>query len=113
MVRLLNKEINDKLEEIINYIKKTDCFKNYIKAKEILEARDDLKDIIKNIKKNQQKIVKNPKLKNELEKIINENLEVLESDITYLSYKNSLDEVNNLLTIFENKINKYFDEVFR
>ena len=99
--------------KVANYIKKTDCFKNYIKAKEILEARDDLKDIIKNIKKNQQKIVKNPKLKNELEKIINENLEVLESDITYLSYKNSLDEVNNLLTIFENKINKYFDEVFR
>ena len=31
---------------------------------------------------------------------------------SYLEYQNYQEEINNLLTIFENKINKYFFDVF-
>ena len=108
----MNKEINDKLDEIIEYIKNTDSYKNYLKAKEILDTKEDIKIKIEEIKKYQKLIVNNKSDKKELEFKIKENLDYLENDITYITYKNSLDEINNMLNIFENKINNYFDEVF-
>jgi len=108
----LNKEIDDKLDEIVEYIKNTDSYKNYLKAKSKLEERDDLKIIINNIKRLQKEIIKNPSNKKELEKELNKNIEILESDITYSEYNNYLSEVNNMLAIFENKLNNYFYNVF-
>lgn len=111
MVRQLNKEIELKVNNIINYIKDTDSFKNYLKAKELLDKRDDLKKIISDIKKLQKEIIKY-KDKKELEIKLNENIKILENDILYNQYTNYLSEVNNMLAIFENKLNKYFDDVF-
>ena len=108
----MNKEIDNKVDEIINYIKNTDSYKNYLKAKEILDSKEDIKNKIKEIKLYQKQIVNGIGNKKELENKIKDNLDYLENDITYISYKNYLDEVNNMLNIFENKINNYFDEVF-
>lgn len=108
----MNKEIDNKVDEIINYIKNTDSYKNYLKAKEILDSKEDIKNKIKEIKLYQKQIVNRIGNKKELENKIKENLDYLENDITYISYKEYLDEVNNMLNIFENKINNYFDEVF-
>ncbi len=108
----MNKEIENKVDEIINYIKNTDSYKNYIKAKEILDSKEDIKNKIKEIKLYQKQIVNGIGNKKELENKIKDNLDYLENDITYISYKEYLDEVNNMLNIFENKINNYFDEVF-
>ena len=107
----MNKEIELKVNNIINYIKDTDSFKNYLKAKELLDKRDDLKKIISDIKKLQKEIIKY-KDKKELEIKLNENIKILENDILYNQYTNYLSEVNNMLAIFENKLNKYFDDVF-
>ena len=112
MVRQLNKEIDNKVDEIINYIKNTDSYKNYLKAKEILDSKEDIKNKIKEIKLYQKQIVNGIGNKKELENKIKDKLDYLENDITYISYKNYLDEVNNMLNIFENKINNYFNEVF-
>ena len=108
----MNKEIENKVDEIINYIKNTDSYKNYLKAKEILDSKEDIKNKIKEIKLYQKQIVNGIGNKKELENKIKDNLDYLENDITYISYKNYLDEVNNMLNIFENKINNYFNEVF-
>ena len=108
----MNKELNNKLDEIIEYIKNTDSYQNYLKAKELLDKREDLKEIISNIKILQKEIIKNPSKKKELELELNEKIKLLESDITYLEYNNYLSEVNNMLAILENKLNKYFDDVF-
>ena len=35
MVRLLNKELNDKLDNVVNYIKESNSYQNYLKAKEL------------------------------------------------------------------------------
>lgn len=112
MVRSLNNIIENKIDEIIDYIKNTDNYKNYLKAKIKLENREDLKEIINNIKKLQKEIIKNPKNKKELENELNKNIEILETDITYSEYNNYLIEVNNMLAIFENKLNNYFYDVF-
>ena len=108
----MNKEIENKVDEIIDYIKNTDSYKNYLKAKEILDSKEDIKNKIKEIKLYQKQIVNGIGNKKELENKIKDNLDYLENDITYISYKEYLDEINNMLNIFENKINNYFDEVF-
>ena len=108
----MNKEIEDKLDEIVEYIKNTDSYKNYLKAKDILESKKNLKIIIENIKRLQKEIIKNPNNKIELESELNKNIKLLESDIVYNQYTNYLSDVNNMLAIFENKINKYFLDVF-
>ena len=108
----MNKKIADKLDEIVEFIKNTDSYKNYLKAKDKLETREDLKKIIENIKKIQKEIIKNPKNKKELEIELNKNIELLQGDITYNQYNIYLTEVNNMLAIFENKLNNYFNDVF-
>lgn len=108
----MNKEIENKIDEIILYIKNTDSYKNYLKARDLLDSRSDLKDIIENIKKIQKDIIKNPNNKKDLEKELNKNIKLLESDIVYDQYNMYLSEVNNMLAIFENKLNNYFSDVF-
>ena len=108
----MNKKIADKLDEIVEFIKNTDSYKNYLKSKDKLETREDLKKIIENIKKIQKEIIKNPKNKKELEIELNKNIELLQGDITYNQYNIYLTEVNNMLAIFENKLNNYFNDVF-
>ena len=113
MVRQLNnKEILNKTSEIVEYIKNTLEYKNYMKAKKLLEEDEYLNKLIREIKKYQKDIVRGIGKKEELENKIQENLEILNSSELYLEYNNYLIDVNNMLTIFENKINKYFEDVF-
>ena len=102
--------IDLKLDNIIDYIKNTKEFTNYLKAKELMDRRLDLKELIENIRILQKKLVKNPsnkEIKQELETITSK----LESDMTYIQYQNYLSDINNLLTILENKLNKYFEDL--
>ena len=108
----MNKEIDDKILEIIDYIKNTDYYKNYLKAKELLNLDNELIKLIEDIKKYQKEIVKNPSKREELEDKIKKNLDILNTNPLYLDYINNLDEVNNMLIIFENKLNKYLYDVF-
>lgn len=112
MVRLLNKELNDKLDNIVNYIKESNSYQNYLKAKELLNKDEKLKEKFKSIKKYQKEIVKNPSKKKELEKKIQECLDELNKSPLYTEYLGYLEEVNNMLNIFENKLNKYFYDLF-
>ena len=60
----------------------------------------------------QKELVKNPLKKEELDLKIKEKLNILNTEPSYLEYQTYQEEINNLLTIFENKINKYFFDVF-
>ena len=108
----MNKEIEEKIEEIVDYIKNTKSYNNYLKAKEILDNKTDIKEKIDNIKKLQKEIIKNPTKSKELDKKIKNIVKSLESDITYFQYQESIEEINNMLNILENALNNYFDEVF-
>ena len=112
MVRLLNKEIDNKLGEIINYIKDSQEYKNYLKSKEYMDCSLEIKKLIDEIKQYQKEIVRNPSKKNILDKKINDNLNLLNEDPLYIEYTKNLEEINNMLTIFENKINNYFNNIF-
>lgn len=113
MVRLLNnEEIICKVDAIVEYIKNTDTYINYKKYEEIIKENERITSLIREIKKCQQDIVNQRGSILNLEKRIKEMLEELESEPTYVMYKNLQDEINNMLTIFENKLNKYFYDVF-
>ena len=105
-------KILDKVDEIITYIKNTNDYKNYIKAKKKLESDEEVLILVEKVKKYQKEIVRNKGNKEELEKKINACLEKLNNSVIYTEFLNYQSEVNNMLTIFENKLNKYFHDVF-
>lgn len=107
-----NKEIQNKVLEIVDYIKETDTYKNYLKSKDLLSNDKEITSLIEKIKDYQKEIVKYPNKKDELEIKINHIFDILNNNPTYLEYLEYQDELNNMLTIFENKINKYFYDVF-
>ena len=106
----MNKEIENKLESIIDYIKETPDYKNYLKAKELINKDEELKNIIEKIKEYQKKIVKTNdlELKKESELLVAK----LNNNILHNQYLEYLTNVNNMLNIFENKLNKYFFNLF-
>lgn len=113
MVQPLNKkEINAKILEIIEYIQTTESYQNYLKARKILEQNEKIMNLIQDIKTLQKELVKNQSKKEELDLKIKEKLNILNTEPSYLEYQTYQDEINNLLIIFENKINKYFFDVF-
>ena len=57
----MNKEILTKVLEIIDYIKETSEYKNYLKARELLSKDEKLMALINEIKKFQKEIVKSGK----------------------------------------------------
>ncbi len=107
-----NKEINAKILEIIEYIQTTESYQNYLKARKVLEQNEKIRNLINDIKTLQKELVKNQSKKEELDLKIKEKLNILNTEPSYLEYQTYQEEINNLLTIFENKINKYFFDVF-
>lgn len=105
----MNKEeILNKVLEIINYIKESTDYKNYLKTKELLREDKYLIDLIEDIKKYQKEIIKFPLKKEELENKIQSNLNILNESYIYQEYLHYQEEVNNMLIIFQNKLDKYF-----
>jgi len=113
MVRLLNnKEILKKVDEIVLYIKNTKAYQDYLKAESLLQDDANVCELIEKIKRYQKELVNNKGKKDELELKINDCLNKLNTNPIYLEYKENQDEINNMLVIFENKLNKYFTDIF-
>ena len=108
-----NQDIIDKVKEIKKFIEDTTLYKNYLKSQELVRLDENLISLIDDIKKYQKEIIKHPNRKNVLEEKINKNLGILNDNPTYLEYINFQDELNNMIVIFENKINKYFESLFK
>lgn len=108
----MNKELDLKLKEIINYIKNNENYKNYLITKNLLEKEIEVKILIEQIKVYQKEIVYNKDKEKELQTKIDECLEKLNKNYLYNEYLKYLEEVNNMINIFENKINKYFYDLF-
>ncbi len=106
----MNKEILECVDKIVAYIKNTSSYQGYLKTRELLDKDMELKKIIADVKRYQQMLVK--KKDTEIEKKLDSLIEQLNNSPLYLEYNNYLEEINNMLIIFENKINKYFNDVF-
>ena len=100
----MNKEILQKIDEIIKYIEESSEYQKYLKLKESINKDKDLKELINKVRILQQDVVHHKENKSKLDQMTNE----LENYPLYREYINTLDEINNIYSIIENSLNNYF-----
>ena len=104
MVNQLNKEILDKIDEIIEVIENSPEYQKYLLLKDKINCNEELKRLINEVKVLQKDVVHHLNKKDEL----NNKMDELNSNPLYREYINTLFEINNIYAIIENSINKYF-----
>ena len=106
MVKQLNKEILNKVDEIISLIENSDDYQKYLFLKEQIDKNKEVKKLINEVKILQKDVVHHLKKENELKKKMDE----LNNHPLYREYNNTLLEINNVYAIIENSLNKYFQD---
>ncbi len=100
----MNKEVLDKVDEIISLINDSDDYKKYLLLKEKISKNKELSKLINEVRVLQKDVVHHLNKKDEL----NEKNKELNNHPLYREYNNTLYEINNTYGIIESKLNKYF-----
>lgn len=102
----MNKEILDKVDEIIHLIEESSEYQKYLTLQKEIQKNDKLVKLINKVKVLQKDVVHHLSSKEELDKTMDE----LNEHPLYREYNNTLSELNNTYAIIENSINHYFQE---
>lgn len=107
---MITSSVNSLFESINN----SKEYQDYLKIKEVLEKDKSIISLIEEIKVLQQESVNlefnnDPKYK-EIDKIIEEKANILNSNPTYQEYLNKIEEFNNVLTTSSKMLENYFNE---
>lgn len=103
----MNKEIENKIDEIINEIESSDDYKKYLFLREQLSNNKELSELINRVKVMQKDVVHKKRKQEELDKLMDE----LNSNPLYREYNNCLYEINNTYGIIESTLNNYFNSI--
>lgn len=101
-----NKEILNKIDEIINLIENSSDYQKYLSLKKDLDNDKEITLLISEIKLLQKDVVHHLDKKEILNKKINE----LESIPLYREYQNTVASLNNTYAIIEQRINNYINK---
>lgn len=101
----MNRNIIDKIDNLVISIKNSDEYKNYIDILSKVENSNEIKDLSNEIKKINKELVKKPSV--ELELLLKEKENLLNSIPLYMEYKYKLEDLNNLLLVVKNKIDNF------
>ena len=105
MVKSLNnKEILDKVDEIIKEIESSSDYQKYLLLKEKINNNKDFVLLINKVRQMNKDYTHNLVKKDELDCITNE----LNNHPLYREYLNTISVINNEFSIIENAINNYF-----
>lgn len=104
MVKLLNKSILEKVDELIELIENSPDYQKYLYLKKQMEKDSELTSLINEVKVLQKDVVHHLDKKNILKEKMNE----LSNYPLYREYNNTLSALNNTYAIVENGLNKYF-----
>ena len=104
----MNKEILNKVDEIIAIIKNSPDYQKYLVLQEKMNNNCELKKLIDEVKILQKRVVNGL----EKESVLDEKVQLLENNPLYREYNNTLSEINNQFAIIENTLNNYFDSKF-
>ncbi len=99
-----NKEILDKVDEIIKEIEDSDNYRKYLLLKKEIGNNKDLLILINKVKQLNKDYLHNLVEKEELETVEKE----LNNHPLYREYLNTISLINNELSIIETTINNYF-----
>ena len=102
----MNKEILDKVDEIIKIIEDSDDYQKYLDIKKKISNNKELSKLINEVRVLQKDVVHQVKKKTELDKKMKE----LNNHPLYIEYSNTLYDINNVFSIIESSLNKYFDD---
>ena len=102
----MNKEILNKIDEIIHLIEDSSVYQKYLTLQREIEKNDELVKLINKVKVLQKDVVHHLTSKEELNKVMDE----LNNHPLYREYNNTLSELNNTYAIIENSINHYFQD---
>ncbi len=103
----MNKEINNKVDEIINEIENSDVYQKYLSLQKQISSNKELMMLINQVKVLQKDILHKKKKKEDLDIVMDE----LNSNPLYREYNNTLYEINNTYGIIESSLNNYFDKI--
>ena len=101
-----NKEILDKVDEIIKEIEASSEYQKYLLLKEDINKNKDLVLLINEVRQLNKDYTHKLVTKKELDKKSDE----LNNHPLYREYLNTISNINNELSIIENTINKYFQD---
>ena len=114
MVKSLNDEVLEKIDEIISYIKSSDTYKKYIDVEAKMKNNADIMDKVNKVKSLQKEIVKleiDNKDVSHLEKEIKEILLILNTYPIYQEYSYLLEDLDNTYQYIKFIIEKYLNEI--
>ena len=100
----MNKDIINKVDEIIKDIENSSEYQKYLSLKEKITSDSNLFELINKVRILQKDYVHHLVSKEELNKYVDE----LNSYPLYREYTNTLYEINNIYGIIENTLNNYF-----
>lgn len=103
-------ELNNEIDDIVQYIKNSSEYKKCVLLKEQMNDNDEIKFIVDEIKSLQKKYIRSnydDKIKKELDK----KNEILSNIPIYNVYNQSLDAVNAMIDYVRNRLNDYFEQL--
>ena len=103
----MNKEILEKIDEIIQIIETSPEYLKYLDLKEKIKNHKELMELINRVRVMQKDVLHKKNNQNELDKLLNE----LNNNPLYREYNNVIYEINNTYSIVENSINNYFEKI--
>lgn len=105
----MNKEVKNEIDTLINTIKSSDIYKEYIDLLEKVNSSNEIKELTNEIRLINKKLVLNPSV--ELEELLSKKEKELNEIPLYLEYKYKLEELNNMLTVIKNKVEIFMKDI--
>lgn len=105
--------IEKKIDELFETINNSEEYQSYLNIGKVLEQDEEINNLIKEIKELQQKSVRleeagNPEYK-EIDKVIEEKVNLLNSKPIYQEYLRRMNEFNDIIAMSSNQIEKYIN----
>lgn len=107
MVKSLNNEISNKVDEIINEIENSPIYLKYLDLQKKINNNKELMELINKTRVMQKDVLHKKVKEEELKKIVDE----LNNHPLYREYNNTIYEINNIYGIIESNLNNYFNNI--
>ena len=110
----MRNKILEKTDEIIEIIKNSNEYQQYIEISKKMKDNKEIVSLINNIKKLQQKLVKEQSLGNDinvLDNEINDKLKRLEEYPIYLEYLYLQEDLNKSINLIKESIENYINNI--
>ena len=104
----MNKEIDLKVDEIIQDIENSEVYQKYLSLKEEINNNKELMKLINKVRLMQKDVLHKKQSEKELDKLMDE----LNNHPLYREYNNTIYEINNTYGIIESSLNNYFNKIF-